>query len=693
MEPGAVLTMTPGGPRGSRDGALVHLVIPPYAPVEHPALGVGVLKAALTGAGIATSVSYLNLLHAEAIGLHRNLYVGSLAPTLIGEWTFARAAFPDAARDDEGYFTLAYSLLRARSSEIEVKAAMRMLLESSDLRAAAGEIREAAERLILDAADEIAERRPRIVGCSSVFQQHCASLALLRRVREIAPEIVTVLGGSNCEGPMGRANIESFPWLDFVVSGEADLSFPELCRQVLDHGPELGPAQVPRGVYARTAITGSGPGEEAAPEGRHPIVRGLVHDLDATPIPDLGDYFEQLDPLEIADFIEPSLLIETSRGCWWGEHSHCTFCGLNGTGMGYRSKSPERTVQEFEELARRHATRRFAAVDNILDMKYFDSVLPRLGAAGDPYVLFFETKANLTREHLRKLRAAGVHAIQPGIESLHDVPLSKMGKGNRVTTNLQLLKWCREVGIYVTWFILSGLPDDEDHWYAEMAELTPLLGHLCPPRGTGDIQWHRFSPYYERASDFGLDLEPTRPSRFVYPLEGSALEDVNYSFDTLGAVPRRRPDPQRPGRERLDHAVRLWQQEWETGRNVLVMTETLDGLRIDDTRGCATAPVHELQGLDADIYRACDTAQARSGLLRQLSRNGQAPDWDATVLPRLQSLIERKLMITTGSHYLSLAHHPPQLPTGSWSGHGIIDINGYLASRQAEVPLRQLFRA
>ena len=28
---------------------------------------------------------------------------------------------------------------------------------------------------------------------------------------------------------------------------------------------------------------------------------------------------------------EPELLFETSRGCWWGERLHCTFCGLNGT--------------------------------------------------------------------------------------------------------------------------------------------------------------------------------------------------------------------------------------------------------------------------------------------------------------------------------------------------------------------------
>jgi hypothetical protein len=47
---------------------------------------------------------------------------------------------------------------------------------------------------------------------------------------------------------------------------------------------------------------------------------------------------------EIGERIEPGLLIETSRGCWCGAVSHCTFCGLNGEGMAYRRKSPQRVI-------------------------------------------------------------------------------------------------------------------------------------------------------------------------------------------------------------------------------------------------------------------------------------------------------------------------------------------------------------
>jgi len=67
--------------------------------------------------------------------------------------------------------------------------------------------------------------------------------------------------------------------------------------------------------------------------------------------------------------------------------SHCTFCGLNGTGMKHRSKSPERVLAELSQLSGRYGIRSFQFVDNILDMSYFKTVLPKLAAVEDKYAL------------------------------------------------------------------------------------------------------------------------------------------------------------------------------------------------------------------------------------------------------------------------------------------------------------------
>src|SRR5207244_4488072 len=88
---------------------------------------------------------------------------------------------------------------------------------------------------------EIVDARPAIVGFTSVFQQHVASLALARRLKTARPSTYVVFGGANCEGVMGAENLRQFPWIDAVVSGEADHVFPALVRQVLrgESAPEM----------------------------------------------------------------------------------------------------------------------------------------------------------------------------------------------------------------------------------------------------------------------------------------------------------------------------------------------------------------------------------------------------------------------------------------------------------------------
>ena len=68
---------------------------------------------------------------------------------------------------------------------------------------------------------------------ASTFQQNCAGLALLRRIKARYPEIHTVMGGANCEGAMGAALHELFPFVDYVCSGEGDRVFPRAGARLL----------------------------------------------------------------------------------------------------------------------------------------------------------------------------------------------------------------------------------------------------------------------------------------------------------------------------------------------------------------------------------------------------------------------------------------------------------------------------
>ena len=226
------------------------------------------------------------------------------------------------------------------------------------------------------------------------------------------------------------------------------------------------------------------------------------------------------------------MLVETARGCWWGERSHCTFCGLNGTTMTFRSKSPERAFHELALLRRRYGAAVFSVVDDILDLRYFDSVIPMLAAAKLGIEFFWEIKANLTDRQVRALRDAGVAYVQPGIESLNDHVLELMKKGTTSFRNIELLKWCKEYGIKPMWNLLYGFPGETAADYDETIETIHAIWHLDPPTGYGPIRLDRFSPYHEDPAAFGMvGVRPLGPFPFLYPFPHETVMEIAYYFD------------------------------------------------------------------------------------------------------------------------------------------------------------------
>ena len=639
----------------------VCLVSMPYAAVERPSIALGLLKASLRGTGLGARCLYPNIEFAQEIGLRVNQLLCDLdAEVLVGEWTFASAAFPDFRPDDSAYLASVVRMLKGNPRA-------RRACPSLDFEGFLRGLRARAEAFVDRVAERVLDLRPRVVGCTSIFQQHCASLALLRRIRELDPGVATMIGGANCEGPMGRVAANEFGWLDFVVSGEADEVFPRLCRSIVRHGKEAAAQRVPYGTMvgrelARRAL------RLRMLEAEPP--RATLEDMDAAAVPDYGDYFAELRAMVPEGDVAPGLVMETSRGCWWGAKHHCTFCGLNGTGMEHRAKSPARVLDEMSALAEQYDMRHFATVDNILAFSYFKTVLPALASQAEPYSFFFETKSNLSREQVKLLADAGIRWIQPGIEGLHDEALRTIDKGCTALTNVQLMKWAREYAVRLSWTILVKMPGDDDAWYAEMAEWLPLIEHLQPPLGVSPVQYHRFSPYFSRPRDFGLDLVPKESYRSVYPLDPRGLADLAYYFDDRAerAGAGARSDA---GLVALGKKVMAWQYAWrremaltldnsstdhvDVDAPLLVAHEVEQGLRVEDTRHCATAREHVVDGLACEVLRASDTAQTRESLARYLARKRGLEPGAAQLEAALEELRARKLCLFLDGKVLSLA--------------------------------------
>jgi len=635
----------------------VCLVNMPRSGVTRPSLGLGILKALLLRAGIEARVLHPCLWFVEFAGPWTyEVLTRTNTEECLFDWIFAEAAFPEQRRESVPFLD---ALLHDRAHPLPG--------DEADLRARLLELRRRAPDFVDWTAQRVLEHAPRIVGCSSVFEQHVASLALLRRIRELAPRVVTLMGGANCETIMGRTTHEQFAWVDFVVSGEAEEIIVDLCRRIAIDGREVPADKVPAAVFApvhREVGYPRSPGGDGH-------ARGTTRDLRKIPLPDFDDFFHrELPEFAHRDRIRPSLVHESSRGCWWGAKHHCTFCGLNGDSMDHRTKPPEQVEAELRALSERYGVDRVQMADNIIALSYFDTLLPRLAAWPRPPSIFYETKANLEREQLRRFRRAGVRWIQPGMESLHTGVLRLMRKGVAAWQNLRLLKWCREEGIAVAWSVIAGFPGEEDAWYGEMARFIPWLEHLQPGRFS-HLRFDRYSPHFRDAEAFGLALEPCPAFREVYPLPDRVLADLVYFFCDRGRdLMAEIRGGARPGARAVFDAMNRWSRPYETLPE-LVLEQHGAGGTVRDERSCAVAARHRLDALDLALLRACDAAPARGRLAERVG----LPEQD--LARRLAELLERRLVLPVDGRVLSLVLESPRplpdwdtLPAGTYSVAG-----------------------
>lgn len=361
-----------------------------------------------------------------------------------------------------------------------------------------------------------------IIGFSVMMQQTVPSLALARMIRRDHPDMRIVFGGPNCSWPMGEEIIRCFPEVDVVVEGEADGVIGPLVRELRSGG-----RLTPRGVYYRDE---GGNVRRTAPGAPFTDVNGL-------PVPDYGPFFEQMEALGL-DHFQPYLQMETSRGCWWGQKHHCSFCSLEDALIKFRSKSEDGVLREILDLASRHRYTEFFPTDSIMNHRFYKTLLPRLAQlredAGFDFTFFFEVKSNLKRKHARVLRAAGVNAVQPGIESFNDHILELMDKGSSGIRQVQCLKALAECGIVANWNMIFRNPNERAEDYRQLVALIPFLHHLPPlhDEGLTPMLLMRFSPYFERPEKYGI--RNVRPAYFyadIFPAPTIDLHKIAFYFD------------------------------------------------------------------------------------------------------------------------------------------------------------------
>ena len=491
---------------------------------------------------------------------------------------------------------------------------------------------------IEDCLEEIRARQPDVVGFTSMFGQNMSSLSLARRIKQELPQTVVVFGGANCAGEMGEALLRNFDQIDYVITGEAELNFPALITCIDEQGPpdNIG------GIVWR----------DENGDVHHNGFTPPFRDLDMLPVPDYGDYFAALQETSYANEIEPMVFLEQSRGCWWGQKQHCTFCGLNADGMVYRKKSDERCLQDLREIAEQVPTRNIHYADNILDMKKFGGFLQHLKNENLGLSLFFEIKSNIPKEKVKILSDAGTYSIQPGIENFSTKVLKEMRKGVSGLQNVQCLKWCKQYGIEALWNVLYGFPGETKDDYRINLEILKSITHLDRQTCVEKIIMQRFSPNYDEAEAFGFtNIRPQQAYRYVYDISDEQLSRICYSFEYDYTSP---PDVSEELQALLNFN-RQWADEEESGAIVYMMLQD-DGALIVDTRFNVERNILRLDDIENRVLRFLDKIRTEKSIIQYAGEINWHREQD--VMDFVRSLQDQRFVISEGNRYLGVIPIP-----------------------------------
>ena len=609
--------------------AQVALVNMPFSFSKYPSIQLGTLSTLLKSQGIAVDCHHLNVRFAYKIGVPLYELICEKR-ALFGEWLFSYLLFRDNPKRAEypRVFKPVFEQIAQQSGQ------------------PIGYFEEMATKIapqfLTWALTAIDWGRYKLVGFTSTFDQNVASLTMAKLIKDLYPEVTIVFGGANYDGEMGLEYFRAFPFIDHVVVGEGEVAFPALAHQVIAGRS----TECPPGVAFRQ-------------EGQVRLTpnAALFTDFARTGPPDYDDYYHLLAELgETAKGLDRILLYEGSRGCWWGEKHHCTFCGLNAQSMKFRAKSPEHVAREMTYLSHRYDTARFRLVDNIIDMKYIDELFGRFAADHCDLDVFIETKSNLQKSQIKTLALGGVKCMQPGLESLSVTQLKAMDKGVTPIQNIVCLKWSYYYRITVSWNILLGFPGETNGDYLHQIDLIPSLVHLQPPEATGKFWLERFSPYYARPHDYGVRMTgPGLAYQYVYDARQVDLSKIAYDFEyELESWPI---DPH--VYQELVSAIENWQRlHASNDRPFLYYSKALGYVTVYDGRDPKAATRHRYDGLSAVLIEMCNESPRSLDQIRATldeSKTDREPLESALV-----DLTTRRVLYEERGKYFTLAipEHP-----------------------------------
>ena len=333
----------------------------------------------------------------------------------------------------------------------------------------------------LEIADAIIACQPRIVGFGVYIWNVEETTRLVADLKRIQPDLIIVLGG-----PEVSYETDDLPIVrlaDRVITGEADLEFPRLCRQLLQ------PVSDPND---RGAIP-------------------FVHDrMTISAVPVLTDIQLPYAYYSDDDIAHRVIYVEASRGCPFT----CEFC-LSALDIPVRQFPLELFLSAMKTLLDR-GVRQFKFVDRTfnLNLRVGRAILQFfLDHFQDGLFLHFEMIPDRLPDALKDLIVqfpAGALQFEVGIQTFNpDVGqlISRQQNNDVVDTNLTWLR--QSTGVHVHADLIVGLPGETLESFA--AGFDRLVGLKPQEIQVGILKRLRGTPIVRHDDEWQMVYSPHPP--------------------------------------------------------------------------------------------------------------------------------------------------------------------------------------
>ncbi len=321
----------------------------------------------------------------------------------------------------------------------------------------------------IDIAESILARRPAILGLGVYIWNVAATTELVGILKQAAPRMTIILGGP--EVSHEHENQEIVRRADYTITGEADLEFAKLCRQLLrGHRPLMPMIQAEPPAFAELQLP-----------------------------------YHLYDDKDVAQRV---IYVEASRGCPFT----CEFC-LSSLEVPVRNAPLEPFLAAMDQLLRR-GLRQFKFVDRTFNLNTNTSraILQFFLDRYEPGLfVHFEMIPDRLPDPLREVIArfpegalqfeVGIQTFNPEVQAL----ISRRQNNQKTEENL---RWLRtETGVHIHADLIVGLPGETTESFAtgfdRLAALRPQeiqVGMLKRLRGTPisrhDAVWEMaYSPH------------------------------------------------------------------------------------------------------------------------------------------------------------------------------------------------------